>query len=194
MNCLSLEFFLYSFLGPLLIAENGIMKPWQEGTIVNTTTCIYLHLGTQHITSSSLFLLMLPRSTTSYLVGDLRTPPPNRDGHRCLRGKQRCGSSSKMSDHWVQAVFACLASVQCLPLSCLARIRALEECVVSQKYPGPIGNERPQEPWMSRTTYLSSLHGLAPFPSFSSDLLFWLLGQPRSSLATVIFWWAYRCP
>lgn len=95
MNCLSLEFFLHSFLGPLLIAENRTTKPWQEGTIVNTTTCMYLHLGTQHITSSSLFLLMLPRSITSYLVGDLRTPPPNRDDHRCLRGKQRCGSSSE---------------------------------------------------------------------------------------------------
>lgn len=94
MNCLSLEFSLYNFLGPLLTVENWTTKPWQEGTIINTTTCTYLHLGTQHITSSSLFLLMLPRTTTSYLVEDLRTPPPNRDGHRCLRGKQRYGSSS----------------------------------------------------------------------------------------------------
>lgn len=104
--------YLWNFLGPLLTAENCTTKPWQEGTIINTTTCTYLHLETQHITSSSLFLLMLPRTTTSYLVEDLRTPPPNRDGHRCLRGKQRYGSSSKMSDRWVQTVFACSASVR----------------------------------------------------------------------------------
>lgn len=148
----------------------------------------HAHIHTlKNSTYHKLFFLLLPKSTTSYLVRDLRIPPPNRDSHRLSKRKAKMWLPPK--DEWppVSSCHCLLGECQCLTLSCFVHkmTRALEKSVWHHSNTKVLLVMRDHR---SHTTDLSSLHGWAPLLSFSNHSCsdFWV-SHVVSSWVMLIF-------
>lgn len=94
MNCLSLEFSLH-ILWTVVDCGKLNHKTVARNYCEHNRMYKCMHLRTQHITSSSLPSYATKEHTTSYLVRDLRIPPPNRDSHGWSKRKAGMGLHPK---------------------------------------------------------------------------------------------------